>query len=288
MKLGTRSIALIALALASPVALAKKDKKKKKKKGEEEVALIGWQTQEGWAGSCYYPPKWDDLNQSQRLLARQLGLEEIEKQWNGVREDGISFDEEMVEEVDTVLLGRPEKIEEISIENLARCEAVMKGQASAGEWESWVSGLRASLTEGECKQPLDYTMFDYLDIGTGWQRPLSICQDERVRVSGTVADKYRVTEDGPWINVEGDPAVPTVGIDLPCNVEGCFQGMLIMRFVADSGWERVFPVGSSYIFEAPEHGVISYRINDSTWFDNTWFKSRGIEDHTAIEVSPAQ
>jgi len=286
MKLSSRLAAVLALTLVSPVALAKK--KKKKKKGEEVVVLVGWQTQEGWAGSCYYPPVWAKLSTSDSRLARQDALDAIVGQWSGNRDDGISFDEDTVTDTETVLLGRPEKTESVTDQNRDRCVATMAGQGSAGEWESWVKSLKASLTEGECKQPLDYTMFDYLDIGSGWQRPLSICQGERVRISGTMTDKYRVTEDGPWITVEGDPDMPATGMDLPCNVEGCLQGQLILRFVADSGWEKVSPVGSQTIFEAPEHGVISYRINDQTWFDNAWFKSRGIEDHTAIEVSPAK
>ncbi|NOY27334.1 MAG: hypothetical protein GXP62_15815 [Oligoflexia bacterium] len=287
MRLGTRAVALLALTLVSPVALAKKGKKKKKK-GDEPVVLVGWQTQEGWAGSCYYPPVWSTLNTTEKLLARQEALDALVNQWGGGRDDGVSFDQDMVTDTETVLLGRPAKTEDVADQNRDHCIAVMSRQSSASDWESWVKSLAASLTVGECKKPLDYTMFDYLDIGTGWQRPLSICQGERVRVSGTATDKYRITEDGPWITVEGDPDQPAMGTDLPCNIEGCLKGQLILRFVAESGWEKVYVVGSSMVFEAPEHGVISYRINDDSWVDNAWFKSHGIEDHTAIEVSPAK
>lgn len=286
MKLGTRCVALLALCLVSPMAHAKKDKKKKKK-DEVEAPLVGWNRSEGWPGDCYYPPQWDQLPATDRKIARSEALDAMLSQWQGGRDDGISFDEELTTDVETVLLGRPEAIEQVAADNLARCQAVMAG-GDKGEWEQWLKSLPAKLTEGECRQPLDYTMFDYLSIGTGWQRPLSICQGETVRISGTVKDRYRVTEDGPWINVEGDPDQPAVGTDLPCNVEGCFVGQLIMKFEADSGWTKVMPVGAELIFTAPEHGTISYRINDDTFFDNTWYKSRGIEDHTAIEVSPAQ
>lgn len=282
MKLGVRSLAVLALALVSPVALAKKDKKKKK--GEEPVVLVGWQTQEGWAGECYFPPQWDTLTETERRQARSTALDAMLKQWQA---EAVGLDEEAAMDVETVLLGRPESIEGVVAQNLEQCKKVMGG-GDGGAWRSWVKSLPGTLTAGECRQPLDYQMFDYLSIGTDWQRPLSICKDERVRVKGTIKDKYRITEDGPWITVEGDLDQPATGTDLPCNVEGCYRGMLIMRFVADSGWEKVMPVGAETEFMAPEHGTIWYRINDDTFHDNTWFKSRGIEDHTAIEVGPAE
>lgn len=284
MKLGARLVAVLALSLVSPVALAKKDKKKK---GEEPAPLVGWQTQEGWMGECYFPPQWDSLNETDRRMARSTALDEMVKQWGGGKGDGIDLGEDTTTDVETVLLGRPEAVERVAADNLAQCQKVMSGGDSSA-WRSWLKSLPGTLTEGECRQPLDYTMFDYLSIGTDWQRPLSICKDERVRISGTVKDKYRITNDGPWINVEGDPDQPATGTDLPCNIEGCFKGQLIMKFVSDSGWEKVEPVGAELIFSAPEHGTIWYRINDDVFHDNEWFKSRGIEDHTAIEVSPAQ
>ena len=140
----------------------------------------------------------------------------------------------------------------------------------------------------ECMLPLDYTMFDYLEIGTGWQRPLSICQGNKIRISGTPKDKYRVRDDGPWITVAGDPAKPTFGGDWPCNVEGCLEGMLTMKFVTLAGVEIIIPVGNELTWTAPEHGEISYRINDTTFYDNTWFKSGSMQDRTAIEISPGQ
>ncbi len=287
MKLGPRCMAVLALALVSPVALAKKDKKKKKKKGQEDVVLVGWQTQEGWPGSCYHPPEWDKLSSTERKLALAKTLDEMMSQWKGNRDDGVSFGEDLSTDVETVLFGDMEAVPQVAKGNLEKCQAVMAG-GSTDAWESWLRSLPATLTKGECRQPLDYTMFDYLSIGNGWQRPLSICKDEKVRISGTIKDKYRITEDGPWITVEGDLDQTAVGTDLPCNIEGCFVGQLIMKFEADSGWEKIQPVGAQVIFTAPEHGTISYRINDDSFFDNTWYKSRGIEDHTAIEVSPAQ
>ena len=249
----------------------------------------GWHQEEGWTMACYFPPDWGSLPKLERQSMRATALDDMITQWNGSREDGISFKAERIEEVEVVLLGRPEKIEAIVAANLKQCEKVATGGGDASAWASWHKALPGKLTEGECLQPLDYTMFDYLDIGAGWQRPLSICEGDRVKVSGTIKDKYRVEDGGPWINVEGDPARPTVGDEsLPCNLEGCNLGMLVLRFTSDDGVVTILPVtGGEIVFTAPAHGTIDYRINDDKYFDNIWFKNGGIVDHTAIEIGPS-
>ena len=62
-----------------------------------------------------------------------------------------------------------------------------------------------------------------------------------------------------------------------------------MRFVGKgSGIESIVPVGTKAVFTAPEDGEISYRVNDTSFYDNAWHQSGSVIDHTAIEVSPAQ
>ena len=62
--------------------------------------------------------------------------------------------------------------------------------------------------------------------------------------------------------------------------------MLLLRYVTDSGMEMVFPVGTEFTYLIPESGTISYQINDATFYDNTWYQSGGIVDHTEIEIKP--
>ena len=281
--LGAAMLALLVIALAPHDASAKK-----KKSAEPVAPKLGWVQEEGWKNACYYPPDWASLDEMDRRTSRAKVLGELEKQWSGARSDGVSFTPETIEDADTTLLGRPEQIESIAAQNLTLCQGVATGQATADQWQSWLRALPGKLTAGECMLPLDYTMFDYLEIGTGWQRPLSICQGNKIRISGTPKDKYRVRDDGPWITVAGDPAKPTFGGDWPCNVEGCLEGMLTMKFVTLSGVEIIIPVGQELTWTAPEHGEISYRINDTTFYDNTWFKSGSMQDRTAIEISPGQ
>lgn len=276
---------LVALSL---MALASSDAEAKKKKKAPPPPKVGWQQEEGWKNACYFPPDWGSLTEIDRRTARAKALDEMKAQWAGGRSDGVSFTEQTVEDAETTLLGRPELIEQVATENLTLCQGVATGKAGPDQWQSWLRALPGKLTAGECAVHLDYTMFDYLDIGTGWQRPLGMCQGDKVRISGTVKDKYRVRDDGPWITVAGDAATPTSGGDWPCNVGGCLEGMLVARFVTEAGVEIILPVGTELVFTAPEHGELSYRINDTTFYDNTWFKSGTITDRTAIEISPAQ
>jgi hypothetical protein len=248
---------------------------------------VGWHSEEGWTMQCYYPPDFDIMNETDRRMKRSQAMDEMLGQWGGSREDGVEFGEELVMDVETVLLGRPEKIQAVLQQNLSKCKQAATG-GGTGPWKSWAGGLAAALTAGECAIPLDYTMFDYLEIEAGWQRTLSICQGDIIRISGTEGDKYRISDKGPWINVAGDTSSNSAGAEWPCNFEGCHPGQLIMRFVSDAGVETIMPVGLELIFEAPEHGEISYSINDTTFYDNKWYQQGSLIDHTAIEITPME
>jgi hypothetical protein len=253
--------------------------KRKRRKGPPPA---GWNPTEDGQPDCYQAPAWAELGETERRIKRAEVLDELLAQWRGDRNDGVRFNPGVVDRVETTLLGRPERIEEVTAKNAELCAA-----NNTGAWGVWAQALPAALKVGECNTPLDYTMFDYLDIAAGWQRPLSICKGNRVVIKGSFNDRYRIQDGGPWINVDGDPNQVTVGSDWPCNMEGCNAGMLIGKFVGQSGTENIFTIGTKTVFMAPEHGEISYRINDNVFYDNVWYQARGLVDHTAIEVSPA-
>lgn len=248
---------------------------------------VGWhQEAEGMAFACYFPPDWAKLPEGDRKQARANALDAMKEQWAGKRDGGMSVEEGVLDDVEVTLLGSPTNIEDVVSQNLEQCRKVAGG-GSAEVWGSWVKALPAKLNAGQCLTPLDYTMFDYLEIDTAWQRPLRICKGNKVKVWATTQDKFRLTDKGPWITVEGDPSQPTIGGEWPCNIEGCKAGMLVMKFVTEAGVELIKPVGAQLIFEAPEHGEISFRINDTTLYDNLWFRNGGITDHAAITVEPS-
>src|SRR5690606_38817958 len=169
-----------------------------------------------------------------RRMAWQEAREAIMSQWQGGKGDGVKFDEKAITNVETALLSRPERIEQVAAENLALCKKAMAGQG-AGEWERWLVGLTGKLTAGECPTPpMDFTLFDYLSISADWHIPVHVCKDDHVRIEASAGDFFKLSDDGPWINVEGDKSQPATG-DLPCTTEGCFKGQLIMRFTAQSG-----------------------------------------------------
>lgn len=283
-RIGAGLTLALALVLAPSMAEAGKKKKKKNKKGPPPA---GWHKEDGWLGECYQPPAFEDLGPGARRMAWQETRSNLMKQWQGQKGDGISFKEKVVTNLETALLAKPERIEDVSRENLKRCVEAMSGKG-ADKWEAWINGLPAQLTAGECPNaPLDYTLFDYLSIHVEWQVPAYVCKDDHVRIRASTNDYYRTTEDGPWINADGDKSKPAK-LDYPCNIEGCYEGQLIVRFTGESGVVTVKPVGLESEFLAPEHGKLEVMINDNTWFDNAFKVESGIEHHTSIEYSPVK
>jgi hypothetical protein len=264
-----------------------------KKAPEATTKVVGWHVENASTGfACYYPPDFTVLGEGERIAARAATLDEMKSQWLGKRGDGISFDESRTDDVETVLLGSPEKIEKVASDNLGQClalaKASMAGGGDASAWQSWFTSLPSTLTAGECVAHFDVQMFDYLEIGSGWQRDVNLCAGDKVIITASANDYYRITQNGPWINAAGDPDQPTTTGDWPCNKEGCMAGMFIVRFTTMAGVESVYPAGLEFGFTAPENGTISYRINDNTFFDNSYRQKGSLIDKTAIEIAAAE
>lgn len=273
----------LALALVHP---ATAEAGKKKKKGGDTPEAAGWFQAEGWLGSCYNPPDFSTLASGPKRIAWQDTRNAVVGQWRGDRDDGIAFDERAVENAETALLAKPERIEQVARDNYAKCAEAMAGKGGTA-WGQWVFGLGGDLTAGECPSPpMDYTLYDYLSIQDEWHIPVNVCKGDVVVVHGTDGDMYKLSEDGPWINVAGDPAQPASG-SLPCTVEGCLRGQLIMRFTSTSGVQTVMPVGLEKVYTVAEHGKLEVMINDDTWHDNEYKIEKGLEHHTGIEYKPA-
>lgn len=278
-------LAAAVLLVAAPAAHAKG--KKKKKGAEPAAAIVGWHQEEGWLGSCYFPPDFESFGVADRRMERNNVLNAMMGQWKGERGDGIELPERTIQSVETVLLGYPEKAEKVAVDNLAQCKKAMTG-GGTDAWSAWLTSLPASLTAGECARPLDVTMYWYLDIGTGWQGPASICDDNVVRIYASAMDKYKVDDNGPWIDASGDTSKPAMGDGYVCTIEGCYAGQLVMRFRGQSGAEIIKPIGLELVFDPPEHGTIEFTINDTSYFNNVFKVERGMQHRTSVTYAPAE
>jgi hypothetical protein len=275
---------LLALSLLAPSgdALAKKPKKPKEPAGP----LVGWHKEATWKGECYYPPDFSTMSEGAKRMAWQEARDAIVAQWRGTRGDGISMTEQHIENLETVMLAEADRIEKVAQENLEQCKAVMAGSSDVSSWEQWVIGIAGKLTEGECPyRPMDYKLYNYLSVNTDWQSPVQVCAGDHIVIHGTDGDYFQLQKGGPWLNVAGDSSQPATA-SLPCNIEGCLRGQLIMRYTSDSHVTQIIPVGIEVEFRVPEHGRIEVMINDDSFEDNAFKVEKGLEHHTGIEIRP--
>lgn len=285
-------VVMVSVALVAPMAFAKK-RKKHRKKGEAPppppvgVVEIGdWQ--------CWNPPKWDDMREGDKLMKRQEGYQHVWALITGEqRKDFVVESDSGKDFFERAFLGRPELLYDWLGENFKRCKAVAEGKASAADYNAYLSGIGAKLEANECYAPLIYEVHDFLDIQTSWQLRFHICKDDAVMVEATSEEngKFTVNDTGKlrenkYITATGDPDVPEAGdkgyvSDMPL-------GALLLRFEAEDGsYTRYFPMGFNYEFKAPDHGFISFAVNDNTLYDNAFYKLGGAIDYMGISIYPA-
>lgn len=272
--------AFMAVALLSAVLVSCK-------KPPPAAPKLGWVKVEGMAHECYYPPAWDTLGPGDRKLARANTLKEMMTQWTGARNDGVKLDQQIVTDLETALLGEPESVEFVASKNASYCEKFMQSGTGTAEWSSWLTGLPAKINEGECYHPLVDEIYYYLDINRSWQAPAAVCKGDKVSVHGSENDYYRIVANGPWINAAGDLSQPAGGTELPCNIEGCFKGQLVVRYTGEDGAVVVWPAGLGVVITAPGAGHLEVTINDDSFEDNVYKVESGLQHHTSVEYQPA-
>jgi len=259
----------------------------KKKSPENAAPQVGWVQEEGWMGSCWVAPDFSGMGMGERRIARSETMDAIMGQWRGDRGDGVSFDERTITNVETQLLRFPDKIEKAAAGNLEQCRKAMAG-GGTGAWSSWLETLPRQLLAGECTTPLDVVMYNYIELGTAWQFPAGVCEGDPIKITASRNDYFKISDDGPWINADGDPALPAAGGDYLCTTEGCFAGQLVLRWRGTDGAEIIRPLGTSLVFTPPGHGTIEIAINDTTLYDNEWKVERGVKHRTQITYEPAE
>tara|TARA_B110000037_G_scaffold143749_1_gene162548 strand:+ start:170 stop:1030 length:861 start_codon:yes stop_codon:yes gene_type:complete len=258
----------------------------------ENVTPVGWIQAPGAMGECYNPPDFDAVAESGGIVGRRMAradtLDAMLSQWNGGKNDGISFSEGFISDVETILLSTPVDIEAIAPENYNRCVAAMAIGGSPTSWEQWFSTLPETLTEGECYDSLLDRLFHYVEISAPWYWEIPMCEGDELSISASMSDRFRIEDDGDWITVEGvtDGSV-ALEDNHPCVAAGCLPGMLVGRFQSDNGFEDYFPIGAGVVYRAPFEGTLSVGINDINFGENSWFSNGGVIDHASIEIGPA-
>lgn len=280
--------AFATLCLMAPAALAKK----KPKKGEEEATpppagevMIGqWK--------CYVSPNWATLSHSERLSARSRALVYLQDLTGGKVVQDFVMEGESLTQFENAFLGRPELVEEFLPANFERCKAVGEGRLQPAEYLEYLKSLGWELEQGQCHNPLTYEYHNFMDIQSDWQFKLHICKDDQILVeaTGEANGQYTVQakekiKDNRYITAVGDPEMPLAGdaglvSDLPL-------GALVMRFEAeDDSYTRFFLIGQHYEFKAPDHGYISFAVNDTTYFDNKFRDASGAIDYLGLDIYP--
>lgn len=251
-----------------------------KKAPAAPVKLEGWQQKEGWKSACYFPKDYGEGDRISQNAVREAMF----SQWRGERDDGVSFSDSVLERVETALLGKPDAVKGVALQNLDFCGKYMAGQADISAWQGWVAGLANSLTEGDCKwPPLRYQQHDYLEIDRGWQFEGRVCKGDKIRIEVSALDYYRLSDSGEWINADGIAGQQAIGEKYPCTIEGCNVGTVVYRFTGEDGSITIAPVGTGIEWEAPQHGILHLAVNDDgTYFDNVWRKKGSLVDHAAI------
>ncbi len=250
------------------------------------VIATGWVPVGTAGGQCYNPPDFAALGVGDRRLAWNTVRNEMMSQWKGEKNDGFSVDDKVSTDVETALLAKAERVEQVAKDNYAACRKAFEG-GGIGEWQAWLVKLPSQLTVGECPNPpLDYTLFDYLSINSGWQINAGVCKGDKFKVQGSPQDYYQLAPGGPWVNVAGD-ASGVVEQGSPCTTEECKPGMLVMKFEGLDGVTTIYGVGQSREFIAPSHGKISVMVNDANLSDNKYKIEARLEHHTSIEYGPA-
>ena len=258
----------------------------------QEAPIVGWHQEETWTLACFHPPQYDTMLEMERRDSWQGSMDAMLQQWGGQRGDGISVDENTLDQIDFQFSAYPKKVEQVSQENLEKCRQVATGQLPKDDWHTWIKGLPSQLTAGECRTHfLDTVMDTDFSIVSNFDNSFPVCEGDKLRIFGSTSDQFRISPDGEWISIAGDQNNSSLGKEnYPCNIEGCFDGMLILRFTDTDDRVTIHPVGAEFHFKAPRDGYVSYGINEpeDMLYDNQWYQSGGLIDHTAVTLSPVE
>jgi len=275
--------------VVTPV-LAKK-KKKKKKKGAEVPPPVGEVVVGKW--TCYSPPNFAALSDGKRRIARSEALNYLQRLVVGQVMEGFAIESsEDLEYFETAFLGRPSLVDTWMAENFERCMKVAKGKAKPSDYLDYLSKIGREFEKGECYKPLDYEYHNYVDIQSGWQFRIHVCAGDKILVelTGEENGKYTIEDTGSvsknrYITAVGDPDVPEAG-DKGLVAQYAL-GAVLLRFEAEDGSHTQYhPTGHSLQWKAPQHGFISFSVNDTTYFNNAFHDAGNGIDFLGLDIYP--
>lgn len=248
-----------------------------------------WLAVQGHA--CYVPPVFDLPDPQARKFARSKGYAEASRRWRGEKDPAFHLEDRVLEHLEDGLMTAPERIEVLLHEDFQRCQDWASGTLTLESYQSWFQSRLETMAGEDCSHPSFTLITQYLEVNQRWQLETPLCKEEVVLIranSGEYTVEAKPAEkDTVWITSEGDVTQPTRAAPYPCQVEGCFKGQLLGRFVDRAGTEKVFPIGKQTFFTAPAHGRISFGVNDVDLFDNAFRVKDQVADYLSVEIFPA-
>lgn len=283
-----RSCLIVTLVTLFAAPAAAKKEKKPPPPVVGEIKIGDW--------TCYRPSDFANLTESQRRAERTKGYDFAWKLVSGEQRPEFKVEEQgNLDTFETAFLGRPTLLDTWLPENFERCKAVAEGKEAAASYLSWLSRIARELEANECRRPLTYEVHAFLDVQAEWQMRYHVCKGDKFRVEATGAEngQYTVSDLGKgkgktkYITVAGDPDKPEAG-DVGV-VPEMPSGALIMRWEAEDGSTTRFAVaGLRLEWEAPDHGFITFTINDTTYFDNQFREEKGSKDYVSVDIYPTR
>ncbi len=303
-------VALAATALLVAPAFAKPGKNKKK--GKEEAPPPAGKMMVGKM-ECWNPPDFAKLTDTQRVMQRSDALVYLQALVKGEILNG-DFQIKNLEDLqyfETAFLGRPALLDDWLTTNLEKCKAVGEGKMSASDYNFYLSQIGRELEAGECYKPLTYEYHNFMDVQSDWQYRLHVCKGNKIVLETTGAEngKYTVADTGKYkdtvyITADGMPVADAGKYDKmkelpegvtaePAGERGIVAeepwGAVLMRFEYEDGsMTRYYRVGLHLEFEAPEHGFISFSVNDTQYYDNKFHDVKGAIDYLGLDIYPVE
>ena len=160
-----------------------------KKTQEPEAPKVGWVQEGETSTACYYPPNFAGLDTLERKEAQSEAFDALIAQWGGEK-GAFTMNSDLVETVETIMLGDMSKVESVVRDNLSYCKQYAAAPFAAA-WESWLSSLPVKQEVNVITTIPLFSRTMQKGCRLGASRTLRICGGDKVRVRAAPADRYQ-------------------------------------------------------------------------------------------------